>query len=67
MSTTFDSLVDLRVSSELQQGAMVDVYRVASDIHAQHAELTVHEIAEVVAESVVRARGNAVWTKNPLL
>ena len=67
MSKALESLVEFRVSSELQHGPVVDVYRVASDIHVQHSELTVHEIAEVVAESVVRARGNAVWTKNPLL
>ena len=67
MPTHFDSLVEKRVSSELERGQVVDVYRVATDIHVQHSELTVHEIAEVVAESVVRARGNAVWTKNPLL
>lgn len=66
MSASLDSLIDQHVNAELQHSPIVDVYRVASAIHMQHSELTVHEIAEVVAESVVRARGNAVWTKNPL-
>lgn len=66
MPASFDSLVAESVSFELQHNTVVDVYKIASGIHTGHPELTVNDIAEMVAESVVRARGNAVWTKDPL-
>lgn len=55
------SLVEVSVGDELQQSPIIDVYKVASEIHDDHPELTVNEIAELVSESVIRVHANAVW------
>ena len=53
-----------RVSQNLRQGTIIDIYALVKDLHCEFPDLNEAELERLVSEEVIAASGNAVWDKH---
>ncbi len=53
--------IDARLSDDLAQRKLIDVNQVAVAVQREFPSVSLQEVADLVTEKVLSARGNAAW------
>ena len=57
------SIIQECVAEESAQGCVIDVYRLASAVHADCPDLTHDDVVKAIEWAVAKANGKAVWDR----
>ena len=57
------SIIQECVGEELARGSVIDVYRLASAVHADCPDLALRDVVKAIEWVVAKANGEAVWNR----
>jgi hypothetical protein len=52
-----------RISQEVRQGTVLDVYKIAAEVAKDFPGMPIERLEQIVTEEVIHAHGNAVWER----